>query len=75
MANITNCTVHRWTIPRQQANLLAVSLEGGIMEQNNVPDAMNRAAGCRRGEYPVTEPTQAELKKSLEFALKNLQIV
>lgn len=45
------------------------------MEQKNVPDAVNDAAGCRCGETPGTEPTQAELKKSLEFALKKLQIV
>ena len=45
------------------------------MEQKNVPDAVNGAAGCQCGEHPGTEPTQAELKKSLEFALKKLQIV
>ena len=46
-----------------------------MAERGNESGEAKNAAECESGISPPAEPTQAELKKSLEFALKKLQIV
>ena len=46
-----------------------------MSERDNESGEAKNAAECESGISPPVEPTQAELKKSLEFALKKLQIV
>ena len=46
-----------------------------MAERDNESGEAKNAAGCESGISLPAEPTQADLKKSLEFALKKLQIV
>jgi signal transduction histidine kinase len=46
-----------------------------MSERDNESGEIRNAAECEDGISPPAEPTTADLKKSLEFALKKLQIV
>ena len=46
-----------------------------MSDRENEAGKANEAVAGNDSESPLVEPTQAELKKSLEFALKKLQVV